>query len=74
MYGNNKECCNKSVLQHMQRKVIPSLFNLMENCRKIEYLFVFDVGKELGELFLCSGYIIDVSNGIRSKKNKMFYW
>ena len=56
----------------MQPKVIPSLFDLMENCRKIEYLFVFDVGKELGELVWCSGFIVDVSNGIKFKKSRWF--
>ena len=52
----------------MQSKVIPSLFDLMENCRKIEYLFVFDVGQELGELVWCSSYIIDISNGTDFEK------
>ena len=54
----------------MQPKVIPSLFDLMENCRKIEYLFVFDVGKELGELVWCSGYIVDISDGINSEESR----
>ena len=54
----------------MQPKVIPSLFDLMESHRKIEYLFVIDVGEELGELVWCSGYIADVSNGINSEESR----
>ena len=51
----------------MQPKVVPSLFHLKDNCRKIEYLFTFSVGEEKGELVWCSGYIVDVSNGIKLK-------
>ena len=70
LYDNDKECGNKSSLQHMQSKVIPSLFDLMENHRKMEYLFVFDVGKVLGELVWCSGYIADVSNNIDLEESR----
>ena len=70
LYNNDEECGNKSSLQHMQPKVMPSLFDLMESRRKIEYLFVFDVGEELGELVWCGGYITDVSDGINSEGSK----
>ena len=39
---------------------------------KIEYLFIFDVGEELGELAWCSSYIVDVSDGIKSKTSRWF--
>ena len=57
----------------MQPKVVPSLFDLSEQNRiKIEYLFIFDVGEKGGELVCCSGYIVDVSNGIKSKTSRWF--
>ena len=39
---------------------------------KIEYLFIFDVGEELGELAWCSGYIVNVSDDIKSKTSRWF--
>ena len=72
MFEIDKESGRTSVLQAMQPKVVPSLFDLKDNHRKIEYLFIFDVGEEKGELVWCSGYIIDVSNGIKSKISRWF--
>lgn len=61
MFEIDEESGRTSVLQAMQPKVVPSLFDLKDNRRKIEYLFTFDVGEEKGELVWCSGYIVDVS-------------
>ena len=72
MFEIDKESGRTSVLQAMQPKVVPSLFDLKDNRRKIEYLFTFDVGEEKGELVWCSGYIVDVSDGIKSKTSRWF--
>merc|ERR1712037_154025 len=57
MFEIDEESGRTSVLQAMQPKVVPSLFDLKDNRRKIEYLFTFDVGEEKGELVCCSGLI-----------------
>ena len=70
MFKIDKENSATSIFQAMQPKIVPSLFDLYDNHRKIEYLFTFDVGKEVRELVWCSGYIIDVSNGINLEESR----
>ena len=69
MFQMDKESGTTSILHAMQPKIVPSLFELKDNHKKIEYLFTFDVGKEEVELVWCSGYIIDVFNGIVSEES-----
>ena len=71
MFEMDKESGATSIFHGMQPRVVPYLFELMEEKTKIEYLFPFDVGEEQ-QLIWCSGYILDVSDGIQSKTSRWF--
>ena len=71
MFQMEEESGATSIFHSMQQKVAPCLFELMEEKTKIECLFPFDVGEEQ-QLIWCSGYILDVSDGIQSKTSRWF--